>query len=95
MVSLDYLSGGTVEQIYLALRIALCEVIAEKSHESLPLIFDEVFATYDDKRTSETIKLLNELSDVHQIILFTCKSREVELMKDILGDNINIVNLMG
>ena len=93
VVSLDYLSGGTIDQIYLALRIGLCDVITEKSNESLPLIFDEVFATYDDNRTSETIQLLNDLSDNHQIILFTCKNREVELMKNILGDNINIINL--
>ena len=93
VVNPDYLSGGTIDQIYLALRIALCEIVMEKYNESLPLIFDEVFATYDDIRTKETIALLNELSSSHQIILFTCKHRELELIHEICGDNVNVINL--
>lgn len=93
VVKPDFLSGGTIDQIYLALRIALCEIVMEKYNESLPLIFDEVFASYDDIRTKETISLLNELSSSHQIILFTCKNRELGLIREVCGDDVNIINL--
>lgn len=93
VISPQYLSGGTVDQIYLALRIGLCDVICENTHESLPLIFDEVFAHYDDTRTKCAIDFFQELSLNHQIILFTCKHRELEMLQDTFGDSLNIINL--
>ena len=93
VISEDYLSSGTTDQIYFALRIALLEIISSKTNESLPIILDEVFAAYDDIRTKETIEFLGELSNNYQIILFTCKNREVELIKDSLGENINLINI--
>ncbi|MBP5426632.1 MAG: AAA family ATPase [Clostridiales bacterium] len=93
IVSPQYLSGGTVDQIYLALRIGLCDVISESTSESLPLIFDEIFAWYDDTRTKLTIDYLKELSLKHQIILFTCKHRELEMLQDTFGNSLNIIKL--
>ncbi|NLP13118.1 MAG: AAA family ATPase [Clostridium sp.] len=86
------LSSGTVEQVYLALRLALAEVI-EDGGEVLPLVLDEIFAHYDDKRVLNTLKMLSEVSQKRQIILFTCKEREVEAAKEIFRDNFNIVRL--
>ena len=89
----DYLSSGTTDQIYFALRIALLELITSKTNESLPIILDEIFAAYDDIRTRKTIEFLKELSGKYQIILFTCKKREVELIKDSLGKYANIIDM--
>ena len=86
------LSGGTVDQMYLALRLSMAEMIAPLN-EKLPLIMDEVFAQYDGERISETFKYLYELSGERQVILFTCKSREIELAREICGANIDIINL--
>lgn len=93
VVSPQYLSGGTMDQVYLALRIGLCDVICENTNESLPLIFDEVFAHYDDTRTKCAIDFFGELSSKHQIILFTCKHRELEMLQDTFGNSLNVITL--
>ncbi len=93
IVPVSILSGGTIDQMYLALRIALVQTI-ERKDEKLPLIMDEVLAQYDDTRSLETIKMLKELSKERQIILFTCKKREVELVKYVCNNNLNIIELL-
>ncbi|MFZ5985956.1 MAG: ATP-binding protein [Bacillota bacterium] len=92
IVSASFLSGGTIDQIYLALRIALAQVI-ESQGEKLPFFMDEIFAQYDDERVLETFKLLGEMSNERQIIIFTCKEREVEAAKSIFSDRLNIIKL--
>lgn len=90
--ALPLLSCGSVEQVYLALRLALAEVI-EDGGEVLPLIMDEVFAHYDDERVFNTLKILSEVSQKRQIILFTCKEREVEAAREIFCNNLSIIRL--
>ena len=70
------LSRGTVEQIYFCIRMAAAEILTE---EPLPLILDDVFAFYDDKRLESVLKWLSE--QVKQVIIFTCHSREEELLR--------------
>jgi len=86
------LSGGTVDQIYLALRLAMAGLINE-SQEKLPLIMDEVFSQYDDKRTEETFRFLMNSYPDRQIVLFTCKSREVDVAVKLYGSSLNVINL--
>lgn len=86
------LSGGTVDQMYLALRISLAEVV-ENGGEILPLIMDEIFAHYDDKRVSNTLRMLQRLSESRQIILFTCKEREAQGAREVFDDDLNIIRL--
>jgi DNA repair exonuclease SbcCD ATPase subunit len=92
IVPVSLLSGGTVDQMYLALRIALVQTIERKT-ERLPLFMDEVLAQYDDLRSLETLKMLKDLSEERQVILFTCKSREVELAKSVCKSDLNIIEL--
>lgn len=92
IVELPFLSGGTVEQLYLAFRLALAQTI-EDGGEVLPLIMDEVFAHYDDNRVLSTLKMLFALSKERQIIFFTCKEREVEAAREIFGKGLNIIKL--
>jgi len=87
------LSGGTVDQMYLALRIAMADLIGSTG-EKLPLIMDEVLAQYDDERMRETLLYLYGLSGTRQIILFTCKGREVDIAREICGGKINVVRLL-
>jgi uncharacterized protein YhaN len=54
---------------------------------------DEVFSQYDDDRTRETFSLLNEITGEKQIILFTCKSREVEIAKEVFGSELNLISI--
>ena len=83
---------GTVEQMYLALRIALVQTI-EKNSEKLPLLLDEVLSQYDDSRSLKTIGMLRDISDERQIIFFTCKLRDVEMVKSVCNNNVNIIKL--
>ena len=66
-ISMDYLSTGTIEQIYLALRLSIANVLIE---EDLPIIIDDIFVTYDYQRLYDTLSCLNEYLN-RQIILFT------------------------
>ncbi len=86
------LSGGTVEQMYLAMRIAMIQVI-EMNNEKIPLFLDEIFAQYDDNRIKSTLKILSDMSKDRQILLFTCKQREVELACRYADSNVNLVNM--
>ena len=71
------LSRGTVEQIYFCIRMAAAEILTE---EPLPLILDDVFAFYDDKRLESVLKWLS--GQEKQVIIFTCHSREKKLLRN-------------
>jgi len=63
-------SRGTVDLIYLAVRLALVEVLTHGKRP--PLLFDDPFITFDDRRRDGAAHLLRELSKTYQVILFTC-----------------------
>lgn len=75
----ERLSRGTVEQIYLAVRLAAADILLE---EPVPLILDDVFAFYDDKRLESALKWLS--SQRKQVIIFTCHKREEEIAKRVV-----------
>lgn len=66
-ISMDYLSTGTIEQIYLALRLSIANVLIA---EEMPIIMDDVFVTYDYQRLKETLSCLGEYRN-RQVIIFT------------------------
>ena len=79
-VSASKLSIGTIDQLYLSLRLSM---IDELSEENLPIILDEAFAYYDTERLTNILKYLDEKYKTHQIILFTCTNREKEILEKI------------
>jgi len=82
-------SAGTIEQMYLSLRLATADILSK--NEVLPIILDEVFAFYDKERIESTFALLYEISKEKQVILFTCKEEELLLAKE--NKDINIILL--
>ena len=74
--SWEYLSSGTVDQAYFALRLAVAELV----DKTLPLMLDDAFVQYDDLRTKQAINFLS--SRKNQSILFTCKSEIGKLSDD-------------
>ena len=76
-VSISTVSVSTIDQVYLALRIACIEFFWPE--ESMPLLLDESFAMYDTARITETLSWLAE-SYPGQIFLFTAQSREEEIL---------------
>lgn len=73
----EMLSRGTLEQIYLALRLSAGKTLSRE--ECLPILLDEAFAMYDDDRLEQTLGVLSELSN--QIVIFTCQGREEALLR--------------
>lgn len=76
-VPIKKLSLGTIEEIYLALRLSM---INELSDEKMPIILDEAFAYFDDDRLSEILKFLAKVDN--QVIMFSCTKREYELLTE-------------
>ncbi len=82
--SLDYMSAGTQDLVYLALRMALVDLLyAEKP----PVCFDESFVHQDDARTARMLEALYLLSEGagQQNLLFTCHGREEALFTEKFG----------
>ncbi len=71
------LSEGTSNQVYLALRIAVC-LLATPGDDPCPIILDDALVSFDDERMGYALDYLKELSESRQVILFTCHSRERE-----------------
>lgn len=69
------LSKGTADQLYLAVRLALCELVFPGG-DPPPLILDDALLRFDDRRLALALDLLRELAQRRQILLFTCQSRE-------------------
>lgn len=78
-IELESLSGGTLDQLYLSLRVGLGSILS--GNQNIPLIFDDSFVQYDSKRLRNSIDMLAKESQRRQIILFTCQEREAELAK--------------
>ncbi len=67
-------SDGTIDQLYLALRLAVSQELTENS----PMILDDALVRFDDRRMKAALDLLKEESANRQIILFSCQRREEE-----------------
>ena len=78
LVPIDQVSSGTMDQIYLALRLAAAKLIQDGKQE-MPLIFDDSFVLYDDERLRTALKWL-AASCKGQVLLFTCHQREAQML---------------
>ncbi len=83
------LSVGTIDQMYLSLRLSALEEI---STEVMPIILDEAFAYFDDERLRSMLKYIRTNFEDNQIIIFTCSNREVKALEN-LKIEYNLINL--
>jgi uncharacterized protein YhaN len=79
------LSRGTVEQLYLALRVGLVREFGRRA-EPMPVIMDDILVNFDPKRARAACRALGELSKGQQVLLFTCHPETVELFKSEVAD---------
>lgn len=89
IIDIDSLSGGTMDQLYFALRFS---IISSIRGENLPLILDDCFIQYDNRRLENMLEYLSKINKEKQILLFTCHHREKEIL-DNLGLKYNLINL--
>lgn len=73
------LSRGTVEQVYLCLRLAL----AEQHRTPLPLLLDDILVNFDPMRAVATTKVLAEVASSRQVLVYTCHPWVVEVVRDV------------
>ena len=72
MRSAQWRSEGTIDQLYLALRLA----VARELTPNAPLVLDDVLVRFDDTRHAAAMEILHQEANQKQVILFTCQSRE-------------------
>ena len=75
-----YLSGGTADQVYLAVRLAICRLALG---EDVPIVLDDALVRFDDERMRAALTLLRQEAGTRQIILFTCQKREQAALEQI------------
>ena len=79
---LEQASTGTIDQLYLALRLSMALLLQRENRDLLPLLFDDSFAMYDEKRLAASIGYLKKAYPA-QILLFTCHHREEKILKEL------------
>ncbi len=77
--SIQLLSQGTADQLYLAVRLAVCDMVLS-GDDPAPLILDDALANFDDKRMAAALDYLASEAQHRQILLFTCQKRESEYL---------------
>lgn len=69
------LSAGAADQLYLAVRLAICELVLPEEN-AVPIVLDDALANFDDDRCAAALRWLRARAGERQILLFTCHSRE-------------------
>ena len=91
-VEVSGLSEGTRDQLYLALRLAALDQQASQGSR-MPLIADDLFINFDDRRTEAGLQVLGDVSRRMQVILLTHHDHLVPLARQVLGDGLNVIEL--
>jgi uncharacterized protein YhaN len=90
-VEVDGMSDGTVDQLYLALRLAAIEEYVQKS-QSLPFVADDLFINFDDSRAAAGFKTLMDLSQKTQVLFFTHHEHLINVAKQALPQESFVVH---
>lgn len=75
-IKVQYLSRGTSEQLYFALKLAFVQQI--KDQINLPILIDDSFVNFDDQRVEQIKQLLDQVAQSNQVLIFTAQSNLVE-----------------
>ena len=76
---IQLLSAGAADQLYLAARLAICQLVLPEEKQ-VPIILDDALTNFDDERCAAALRLLKQEATHRQILLFTCHSREAALL---------------
>ncbi len=91
-VAVAGMSDGTVDQLYLALRIAAIEDYLDHA-EPMPFIADDLFINFDDKRAAAGFQVLNELAKKTQVLFFTHHKHLLDVAREALGTSVLTITL--
>lgn len=92
VVAVAGLSTGTEDQLFLALRVAAVEDYLERA-EALPFVADDLFINFDPERSAAGYEVLGRLAERTQVLFFTHHPHLVDLARETLGAEVNVVTL--
>ena len=78
--SIRLLSQGAADQLYLAVRLAICDMVLP-AEKRVPLILDDALVSFDDDRLRAALDYLLAESEKRQILLFSCQKREMDYLQ--------------
>jgi uncharacterized protein YhaN len=84
-LSVDALSRGTREDLYVCLRLALAEQFGRRSGR-LPFLADDVFVNFDPTRAQAALGALAQFAQCNQVVLFTCHPETVARVRRVAPD---------
>ncbi len=93
IVGVEGMSVGTVDQLYLALRVAAVENSLERGSTPLPFIADDLFTAFDDRRAAAGLDVLGHLAGKTQVLFFTHHHHLVEIARKQFGDGLSTLSL--
>ena len=73
------LSGGTAQQLYLAVRLAMCDLVLPQEN-ACPILLDDALDAFDDARAKLALECLLDVAARRQVVLFTCHGREKAML---------------
>jgi uncharacterized protein YhaN len=77
-IDINSLSGGTLDQLYISVRLGFSSLIS--NNKKIPLILDDSFIQYDEERLEKSLEILDKEKNRRQIILFSCQKREKQIL---------------
>lgn len=87
-----YLSQGAADQLYLAVRLAICDMVLPKDR-AIPILLDDALVNFDDGRMAAALDYLLEVSQRRQVLLFTCQRREADYLRWAYPDRFHYIQL--
>ena len=88
--SVQLLSQGAADQLYLAVRLAICDMVLPED-KTVPLVLDDALLSFDEARLHAALDYLVEVSQKRQILLFSCQKREQEYLQG--RENVTLLTL--
>jgi uncharacterized protein YhaN len=88
--SIQLLSQGAADQLYLSVRLAICDMVLPRD-KAVPLILDDALVSFDDERLHAALDYLLRESETRQILLFTCQTREQTYLAG--RENVSLLTL--
>ncbi|WP_196493854.1 AAA family ATPase [Ornithinibacillus caprae] len=85
--TVEELSQGTIDQLYVSLRLAIGEIMTKENH--LPFIIDDAFVHFDAIRTEKVLRILDEIAEKQQVLLFSCRK---EILESTTSNVIKLTN---
>ena len=89
-----YLSAGAADQLYLAVRLAVCDLVLPPEN-AVPIILDDALSNFDDQRCAAALDYLRKEAEKRQILLFTCHSREAAHFREDPAVSIQVLTAPG